>query len=49
MKRLKFCAIAYHLYHHENTRQMLEENHKIYLQSIIENKTWCDNGLEQSQ
>lgn len=49
MKRIKFCAIAYHLYHHENTRQMLEENHKIYLQSIIENKTWCDNGLEQSQ
>lgn len=49
MRKVKFSAIAYHLHHRENTREMLEENHKIYLQSIREQKTWCENGLEQSK
>lgn len=49
MRKLKFSAIAYHLYHDENTRDMLEENHKIYLESIVKNKTWCKNGLEQTK
>lgn len=49
MRKIKFLALAYHLHHKENTRNMLEENQKIYLQSIKEKKTWCDNGLEPSQ
>lgn len=49
MRKLKFSALAYHLHHQENTRDMLEENHKIYLKSIVEQKTWCENGLEQSK
>lgn len=49
MRKLKFIALAYHLYHKENTRDMLEENHKIYLESIVGKKTWCKNGLKQSQ
>ena len=36
--RLKFVAVAYHIYHPENTRDMLESNHKIYLQTIKEKK-----------
>lgn len=49
MRKLKFSALAYHLHHQENTRNMLEENHKIYLESVVEKKTWCKNGLEQSK
>lgn len=49
MRKLKFSALAYHLHHPENTRDMLEENHKIYLESIVQKKTRCENGLEQSK
>lgn len=49
MRKLKFSALAYHLHHTENTRDMLEENHKIYLESITQKKTRCKNGLEQSK
>lgn len=49
MRKIKFSALAYHLHHPENTRDMLEENHKIYLESIEEKKTWCERGLEQSK
>ena len=34
LRRLKFFGIAYHLYHAENSRAMLEENHQIYLKTI---------------
>ncbi|HEC1779280.1 glycosyltransferase family 2 protein [Campylobacter lari] len=33
-KRLKFNALAYHIYHEENSKNMLEVNHKIYLNTI---------------
>lgn len=33
-KRLKFNALAYHIYHEENSKNMLEINHKIYLNTI---------------
>lgn len=39
LRRLKFAGIAYHLYHLENNRAMLESNHKIYIQTIKEQKT----------
>lgn len=38
-RRLKFAGIAYHLYHLENNRTMLESNHQIYLQTIKGQKT----------
>lgn len=47
MRKLKFCAIAYHLYHDENARTMLQANHQIYLDCIAQHKTWCKNGLKQ--
>lgn len=34
LKRMKFAGIAYHLYHAENSREMLESNHQIYLDTI---------------
>ncbi|EAL1801801.1 glycosyltransferase family 2 protein [Campylobacter sp. BCW_6463] len=33
-KRLKFNALAYHIYHEENSKNMLEINHQIYLNTI---------------
>ncbi len=44
-RRLKFGAIAYHIYHDENTRNMLESNHRIYLQTIHDKKTSCVYGM----
>ncbi|EOH7576857.1 glycosyltransferase, partial [Campylobacter jejuni] len=32
-KRLKFNALAYHIYHEENSKNMLEINHQIYLET----------------
>ncbi|EAJ0360759.1 glycosyltransferase [Campylobacter lari] len=40
-KRLKFNALAYHIYHEENSKNMLEINHQIYLDTIKNKKiTW---------
>lgn len=44
-QNLKFKALAYHLYHKNNSRNHLEEN-DIILANTIKNKlTWCENGL----
>ncbi|WP_260320497.1 galactosyltransferase-related protein [Helicobacter gastrocanis] len=34
LKPLKFCALVYHLHHQENTRDLLPENHTLYLQTL---------------
>ncbi|HEG5919189.1 glycosyltransferase [Campylobacter lari] len=40
-KRLKFNALAYHIYHEENSKNMLKINHQIYLETIKNKKiTW---------
>jgi glycosyltransferase involved in cell wall biosynthesis len=44
---LKFVAFGYHLYHQENSRQMLPENQKILDRAIMEKKARCDNGIQQ--
>ncbi|WP_120946278.1 glycosyltransferase family 2 protein [Helicobacter labacensis] len=38
MKRLRFCALAYHIHHKENDRAYLEKNHALYLQTLQERK-----------
>ena len=45
LRRLKFSAIAYHIWHEENSRSMLDINHKIYLDTLSGKKTWCNNGI----
>lgn len=47
LRRLKFSAIAYHIYHKENSRTMLDANHKIYLECVKNKNTFCKNGLEK--
>ncbi|WP_300449660.1 glycosyltransferase [uncultured Helicobacter sp.] len=47
LRRLKFAGIAYHLYHPESTRTMLESNHNIYLKTIVAKSRFCTLGLKK--
>lgn len=42
---IKFHAIAYHLFHPENTRETLPENDKRLNDAIELNLDWCEKGL----
>ncbi|MFD1164588.1 glycosyltransferase family 2 protein [Sphingobacterium daejeonense] len=45
---LKFSAVAYHLYHKENSKANFDKNEKI-LNLTIQNKiTWVDNGIQKN-
>lgn len=44
---LKFQAAVYHVYHKDNSREMLEGNDRIYQKSRNERLTACDNGLNK--
>lgn len=46
-RRLKFGAIAYHIYHKENDRSSQEQNKKLLLRSIQEGKVKSCQGLQQ--
>ena len=50
LARLKFGAIAYHLYHREGEKcgEVFEKNHALYLRTIAQKSRWCDNGLVKS-
>lgn len=45
-KNLKFCAVAYHLYHNENDRATLPENDRRLLQSVEKKTVRCEEGVE---
>lgn len=44
-QNLKFKAVAYHLYHKNNSRRHLEDNDKILANTVKNKLTWCKNGL----
>jgi glycosyltransferase involved in cell wall biosynthesis len=44
---LKFAGFAYHLYHPENSREMLPQNEKILHDAAANRSTRCDNGLDK--
>ncbi|HIV48621.1 MAG TPA: glycosyltransferase [Candidatus Helicobacter avicola] len=46
LRRLKFAGVAYHIYHDENPRDMLESNHQIYLETIHTKAKFCRYGLK---
>ena len=46
LRRLKFAGVAYHIYHDENPRDMLESNHRIYLDTLKTQSKWCQKGLQ---
>lgn len=44
---LRFGGAAYHLYHHENTRNNLVENDQRLELAIKNNQKYCENGIKQ--
>lgn len=47
MKRLKFAAIQYHLYHAENDRSQLNQNDDLLNKTLNASGYQCKNGLKQ--
>lgn len=43
---IKFGAIAYHIFHKENSKANLAENEKILFKAIQEKTTWIANGIK---
>jgi len=44
---LRFRAIAYHIWHNENSRKSLKRNDLILQRAIDENLTYCKNGIDK--
>lgn len=42
---IKFAAVAYHLYHTENSRATLPENDRILADAIAQKSTYCPKGI----
>lgn len=45
---LKFAAVAYHLYHPENSKANTANNLQVLNQTITEKKTWTSSGILKS-
>jgi len=46
-KNIKFAAIAYHIFHEENSRKMLDVNDKILANAKNNNLKTCANGINK--
>lgn len=46
-QNLRFRAIAYHIWHNENSRKSLKKNDFILQNAIDENLTYCVNGIDK--
>ncbi len=46
-KRLRYCAIIYHIFHNEKSKSSLDLNDKIQQKSIKNKLTWCTNGIDK--
>ncbi|BAJ00071.1 glycosyltransferase family 2 protein [Shewanella violacea] len=46
-KNIKFSAIAFHLYHKENSKGMLKVNTDILALCLAQKSNWCSNGLNE--
>ena len=46
-KDLRFKGLAYHIFHEENSRQSLKENHERLMKTINESKTITQDGFSQ--
>jgi glycosyltransferase involved in cell wall biosynthesis len=43
----RFSGVAYHIHHEGNSRASLDQNHRLYLNTVENQLTWCENGLNQ--
>jgi len=44
---LRFSAVAYHIHHEGNSREMLDYNHQIYLNTLNKKLVRCKNGINK--
>jgi glycosyltransferase involved in cell wall biosynthesis len=44
-RNLKLGGVAFHIWHPENSQQLLSKNQVLLDQALIEEKIWCENGL----
>jgi glycosyltransferase involved in cell wall biosynthesis len=44
---LRFSAVAYHIHHEGNSREMFEKNHAIYLETVNQKISRCKNGVDK--
>lgn len=48
-KRLRYGGIVYHIHHKSESKSQLEENNEIELQTIHEERKWCEEGIKKYQ
>jgi len=46
-QNIRFNAIAYHIWHNENSRKSLEKNDEILENAIKNRVSFCDNGIDK--
>ncbi len=46
-RNLRYRALAYHLYHRENSRKFLDKNVQLLAQTQKLGMKWCEKGLDQ--
>jgi glycosyltransferase involved in cell wall biosynthesis len=46
-KRLKFQGIVYHIFHNEKSKNNLEKNNNIELETIENKRVWTENGINK--
>jgi len=46
-KRLRYRGIVFHIYHNEKSKNRLEINNDIELQTIAKKVVWCKNGVDK--
>jgi glycosyltransferase involved in cell wall biosynthesis len=46
-KNIRFNLIQYHLWHNESSREALEKNSLMLHETIINQSTWCENGINK--
>lgn len=46
-KRIRYGGIVYHIYHPEKSKEQLAKNHTIQETTILEKRTWCENGIDK--
>nr|WP_082422581.1 glycosyltransferase family 2 protein [Aquimarina longa] len=46
-RRLRYCGIVYHIWHHEKSRSKEEENNEIQKLSQEKKLVWCTDGIDK--
>jgi glycosyltransferase involved in cell wall biosynthesis len=46
-RNLKFAAVCYHLWHKQASFDAIERNHAIFLRTVREQRTRCEQGIDQ--